>query len=254
MMKKTLFASTCAVALLSLGGIGGALAADLPLKAAPMAPIAVSNWQGGYIGAHVGVARLNTICDPGYGGAYGYYSCGYGPQTLSGSDTNVLGGVQIGYDWQDRTFVYGVVADWSWTGLKVKQQNSGNSFGFEAKIDWLASFRGRAGLAVENTLVYVTGGVALGGVKAQGVGGPSCDCNGYTYSTLDKTRVGWVAGVGFEHKLTSSPRWSVVGEVLYYDLGRESGGAGCSGCSSFVYNNEYHFEVVSARVGVNYKF
>ena len=39
-------------------------------------------------------------------------------QLLSGHDTNFLLGVQAGYDWQDRYFVYGVAADWTWTNLK----------------------------------------------------------------------------------------------------------------------------------------
>ena len=56
-MKKTLLAS---VALLSLGTASGN-AADLPVKAPPMAaPIAAYNWTGLYLGAHVGGAFPGT--------------------------------------------------------------------------------------------------------------------------------------------------------------------------------------------------
>ena len=37
-----------------LGGLGSALAADLPVKAPPRVPVAVYNWTGCYIGANVG--------------------------------------------------------------------------------------------------------------------------------------------------------------------------------------------------------
>jgi outer membrane immunogenic protein len=247
-MKKYLLSTTCAVVL--LGGVSAANAADMAVKAAPSAP-AYNLWTGPYLGAHVGIARMNSDCN--MLGPYNYYSCGYSAETgsLVTRDTSIAGGVQGGYDWQDGSFVYGVVADWTWTGLKHSQSLQ-QSFGFKAQVDWLASFRGRMGLAVDRTLVYVTGGLALGGVKAQGLGGAACDCNGYVYSPLNKVAVGWVAGAGVEHQIRSMPRWSVNGEVLYYDLGRQSGDV--TSWSGKSYQNEYSFEVFEARIGLNYRF
>jgi outer membrane immunogenic protein len=244
LMKKYLLATTCVAAL-----SGGAMAADLPMKAAPPAyQVPVSSWTGPYVGAHVGVARMNAECAPGANGNYGYYSCGYGSNSLANRDTGVAAGIHAGYDWQDGSFVYGVVADWTWTDLSRNQVVG--SYTFKAKVDWLASFRGRMGLAIDRTLVYVTGGLALGAVSGDG----NYIEGGYQYSPLDKTAVGWVAGVGVEHKLASMPRWSVNSEFLYYDLGRHTGSTYCQDCSSYTYQNEYNFEVFEARIGLNYRF
>ena len=238
-MRKYLLATTCIVAL----GGGAASAADLPLKGAP---VAAFNWTGGYIGGHIGVARMNSEC---MATGYSYYSCGSSGGVGTIRDTNFAAGVRVGYDWQiDRSFVVGAVADWTWTNLN--RTHVDNSYTLKAKIDWLASFRGRAGLAFDRTMVYVTGGLALARVQAEG----NLISGAYLYSQLDKTAVGWVAGVGIEHHLASMPRWSVNAEVLYYDLGRHDGGTACGGCSSYTYQNEYHFEVFEARVGVNYRF
>jgi outer membrane immunogenic protein len=38
----------------SVAGIGSAMAADLPMKAAPMMPAPVSTWTGFYVGGNAG--------------------------------------------------------------------------------------------------------------------------------------------------------------------------------------------------------
>ncbi|MBI3759452.1 MAG: porin family protein [Deltaproteobacteria bacterium] len=240
-MKKYLLATTAIVAM-----AGAASAADLPLKAAP-AYVPVANWTGPYIGAHVGVGRMNSSCDQN--GGYNYYSCGTYTGGVTTSDTGIVGGINAGYDWQDRNFVYGVIADWTWTNLKKTRSSSYSTYQLRTQVDWLASFRGRAGLAVDNTLVYLTGGVALGKVKAGGFGGPTTDFSNVCYGCVDKVKVGWVAGAGVEHKFNKT--WSVNFEALYYDLGRETASTVYAGTS---YVNEYHWEVFVARVGMNYRF
>ena len=62
----------------------------------------------------------------------------------------------------------------------------------------MASFRGRAGFAVDRALFYVTGGVAVAQVGAT-------------------TRWGWTVGGGVE--LAVSPKWTVGGEYRYTDFG-----------------------------------
>jgi outer membrane immunogenic protein len=239
-MRKLLLATTAMVAI-----AGTAAAADLPIKSAyAPAPAPAPLWTGGYIGAHVGVARMDNSCFVG-GTDYSAASCGveYGAASNRAVDTGITVGVQAGYDWQDRNFVYGVVADWTWTDLDHKRNPS--SWSYQAKVDWLASFRGRMGLAVDTTLVYFTGGVAVG--KVSGAGG----VDGNTYSAINKSQVGWVAGLGVEHKFTAS-RWSVMAELLYYDLGKVTSGTIAHNNST--YSGEYNFSVTTARVGLNYKF
>src|SRR5271166_2839736 len=137
-----LLASAAVVAL-----SGTAYAADMgpPLKAPPPAPIPYSNWQGFYVGGNVGVARMNSSCTQTTGELFASgCSAGFnGTTSTSLSATGVAAGAQVGYDWQDRYFVYGVAADWSWTNLKHTINRSFGLYGAQAKVDWLASFRGR---------------------------------------------------------------------------------------------------------------
>ena len=79
--------------------------------------------------------------------------------------------------------------------------NSGSA-SWESKVNWLASFRGRAGLTLDTNLIYLTGGVALGDFKNSLWVGTSSGA-----ADLTQTRVGWVAGLGFEHKFNNN--WSV---------------------------------------------
>src|SRR4029079_2630929 len=112
--------------------------------------------------------------------------------SVQANNIGAVAGVELGYDWQSRDFVYGVVGDWTWTSMKKTVTGGSGSTSYETKINWLASFRGRAGLAVDNTLLYVTGGLALGGIKDKVIFNHSTPGEGSTNSV----RVGWVAGAG----------------------------------------------------------
>jgi outer membrane immunogenic protein len=249
-IKALLLATASTVAL-----TGAALAADIPMRKAPPPPLAypAAVWTGGYIGGHVGVARLNASCtQPSE--SYNYYgSCmsDQGGASQVNSDTGFTAGVQIGYDIQSGSFVYGVAADWTFTDLDRSQVTYGSYPNtLRTAVDWLASFRGRMGLAVDNTLVYITAGLAAGRVIGENWETISADeSNQGSYGNLQKTKIGWVAGLGVEHKFGRN--WSVKGEFLYYDLGRDTGK---TRSGSYSYATEYHFEVLTARVGVNYRW
>jgi outer membrane immunogenic protein len=113
-----------------------------------------------------------------------------------------------------------------WTGLS-RTFGSGNGFApafiptstTQSSVNWLASGRTRSGIALDDTLLYITGGVAFGGVNngwGRGYAGlPTGVCCNIQNS---QTKVGWVAGFGVEHMFTRN--LSVRSEFLYYDLGR----------------------------------
>ncbi|MBC8050976.1 MAG: hypothetical protein H7X92_12655 [Chitinophagales bacterium] len=63
-----------------------------------------------------------------------------------GGDNGLIGGVHLGYNWQRDAVVFGVEADASF---------------HDGVDDYLASLRGRIGLAHGNWLLYLTGGFAL---------------------------------------------------------------------------------------------
>jgi outer membrane immunogenic protein len=165
------------------------------------------------------------------------------------------GGIQAGYDWQSEDFVYGVVADWTWTGLKHTVTNPTGAISIpflQTKVDWLATFRGRMGMASASgkTIVYLTGGLALGELKSNA--GVVFQCPNECFNAaLSKTQVGWVVGAGVEHKL--SQNWSLFGEFLYYDFGKATAQSTTpDGSNTFVY--DFTHDIFQGKLGVNYRF
>jgi outer membrane immunogenic protein len=196
---------------------GGAQAADMgiPAKAAPYMPPALPSWAGWYIGANAGAAWQQVT--------FGYSAVSSPDKTMHGQ-TQFIGGGQIGYNWQDGNWVYGLEADISGLAGKASTNGPPGKKGnvAESKIDWLSTFRARAGFVVGSSgtnLIYATGGFAVGQVKntfaPNGLGSSSNPA--FTTKSGSKTQWGWVAGAGFQHMLT--PNWIIGLEGLYVDLG-----------------------------------
>jgi outer membrane immunogenic protein len=192
-----------------------AQAADLPVKApmykAPVAPI--FSWSGFYVGGNVGY---------GWGSVKPDTISFYQPITtlvaqIAGIDHNmdgVIGGGQVGYNYQMGTWVFGLEADISATGMKGSVTDSVNGYNAESKLNWLATGRGRIGFTYNRMLAYATGGVAVGEVKATV---NDFYPSGTVTTTSAATHVGWTVGAGVESALWQN--WSVKVEYLYVDLG-----------------------------------
>jgi outer membrane immunogenic protein len=91
----------------------------------------------------------------------------------------------------------------------------------------MASFRGRAGFAVNQALFYVTGGGAVaefGGSRTTLVNGPGINIPAAgTYVATNggsSTRWGWTVGGGIEWAF--SQNWSVAGEYRHTDFGNRA--------------------------------
>jgi outer membrane immunogenic protein len=110
---------------------------------------------------------------------------------------------------------------------------------YSSKIRWLSTVRGRFGLAVGDTMAYMTAGVAFGGVRNSA----SFDEYG-TYSS-SKTKTGWTVGGGVEHML--SRNWTVGLEGLFVDLGNSTVEADVG---QFKFANQ----AIIGRLNLNYKF
>ena len=169
-MKRILVGSAVAVALLSASS---AFAADLAARPYTKAPVMVDpgyNWSGFYVGVNGGYSwgRSNATVIPTT------------PLALNiGHDVDGgLGGGQAGYNWQiDHRWILGVEADIQGTGERGRSVDpllavrigrlgvSGTSTS-DTSFPWFATFRGRAGiLADPSLLLYVTGGLAVGQVN-----------------------------------------------------------------------------------------
>ena len=207
-MKKTLCATALATAF---AASGAASAADLPRSPAPYynpPPASVYNWSGVYAGLNLG-----------YGG--------WGTVTNSGAEpSGLLGGGQLGVNWQSGQFVYGVEGDLQGSG------ENDTFAGYKFSNPWFGTVRGRVGYAFNNILIYGTLGLAVGDLKGQ-FGGV----------VESHTEAGWAGGVGAEIGFT--PAWSVKAEYLYMDLADR-------GFSITGMNNGYSSNIL--RLGVNYHF
>ena len=190
-------------------------------------------WTGFYIGGNVGYSwgrarNSETISDFATGVALF--------TSTSSNDVNgVIGGGQIGYNWQAQNWLFGLEADIQGSGEKgsrdlvcVACANDGTNITstLTQKLTWFGTVRGRVGVLVTpSILLYGTGGLAYGELKTGGsITGTNVAGVPVTvaFPGTASTRVGWTAGVGVEGKI--APNWTAKLEYLYMDLGSVSAG------------------------------
>ena len=115
-MKKVLLGG---VALITLGFVGAAVAADMPLKAPP--PVVVNTWTGFYIGADIGGIEWCEMKSESFNQSPGLSPFGivFDPVTYgSVGHWGATGGVHAGYNWQvTPSWLVGVEGDWDTTDL-----------------------------------------------------------------------------------------------------------------------------------------
>ncbi|MGY8680203.1 outer membrane beta-barrel protein [Bradyrhizobium sp. UFLA05-153] len=255
-MRTTLAAAAALFATTVAGS-----AADL----APVhtkAPAAVYSWTGFYIGGNLGGGVASShFDDPDY------YSSSAAP--TRGFFT---GGAQIGYNYQFGRGLVGIEAD-----VNGNSRFKGSVIGgydtyalnVATKADVSGTIRARAGLVIDNALVYATGGAAWADVKQTGT--ELCNsmlgCSGGiafgapTGFTANRSGVLWggVIGAGVEYALPNN--WIVGAEYLhtvYQDRGANivtaAGANGCQGspAANCVIRDQLTTDV--ARVRLSYKF
>ena len=259
--------------LAALVGVASAQAADLAPHTYTKAPVFVDpgyNWTGFYVGGNIGYSwgRSSDTSSLSNGAGTVLFTSA-GSSNLDG----VVGGGQIGYNWQVQNWVWGLEADIQGTDEKGSRgYTCGTSVctppvgGFLAlvipgpavpvtlnqKIDWFGTVRGRIGiLATPKVLFYATGGLAYGEVASNGTIGAALS----PFSTTD-TKAGYTVGAGIEGVIGGN--WTAKLEYLYVDLGRVSGSftttipALGGGTLTSSYSSRVTDNVL--RVGVNYKF
>jgi outer membrane immunogenic protein len=198
-------------------GIAGAPAgaADIapnqgPYYSAPTyapASIQTYSWMGPYLGFNIGYQWGVTTNNPTRPNGF-------------------AGGVQGGYNYQSGQFVVGGETDLQLSGADDRFAP------WKFANPWFGTMRGRAGVALNNVLLYGTGGLAYGGSRGQ-IGG----------ATESRTHIGWAAGLGIEVGIT--PNWSAKAEYLYVDLNDRS--YAITGTVNGIESNLLRF-------GVNYRF
>ncbi|WGD48778.1 outer membrane beta-barrel protein [Bradyrhizobium sp. CB1650] len=220
MRSKLIAAFACTTALVSTGAASAADLAARPYTKAPAYIEPLFTWTGFYVGGHIGGAWTNEqFINNGNGAPFADLSPGEGfRQRKSG----IMGGAQIGYNWQANNYVFGMEGTIS--GLNNSGSFTNTVFGpgaFDDQFSWrtnvLATVVGRAGFAVQNNLFYIKGGYAgvnnrLSVVDTVGVATGS---GGQTHWAN-----GWTVGAGWEYGITRN--WIVGLEYNYAAFGSQT--------------------------------
>jgi outer membrane immunogenic protein len=229
------FFKTLLIGSASIAAISTASAADLPSTKAPVAvPVmALYSWTGFYMGANIGYAFVNSDRVGMTTAPAGPFIGTFGNARGDG----VVGGLQIGYNWQSANWVFGLEADIQISG--VKDTTIAGGLTTRTSHDWFGTLRGRLGYAMDRTLLYVTAGGAI---------------TDYNYNmtgafTMARSTTGfsWTAGAGIEHAF--SGQWTGKIEYLYVDTGKKS--LLSTPATEFTRATQ-GFHLV--RLGVNYRF
>jgi outer membrane immunogenic protein len=254
------------------GGLGSAMAADLPMKASPAAVAEVFSWSGFYVGGNAGYdwgrAAYNGVLTapaPFLPIDVAAISTASSPRLQPNGFT---GGGQLGYNWQAGSAVFGVEADIQSFRLRASTTATlpfpstlpGGAAGpptafftstSSVSTDWLFTARDRIGWANDHWLLYATGGLAVTKVNSSQTVALIAP---FVFNALaSDTRVGWTVGAGFEYMIANN--WSVKGEYLYLDFGTLNGtGVLTPAFAGLALNNSTRLTANIARVGVNYHF
>lgn len=224
------------------------LACAAALAALIASPALAQDWSGLYAGLNVGA-----------GMAHGQFSDGcYFCATDNNDKTFAFGGVQAGFNWQVGSAVFGPEVDFDWSGMSHSGVLGTDDYSFlrvKQKLNWYSSARLRAGLAVDNTLFYLSAGPVWGHVEAPGVEwccrvlSSTAAPDGTTFSESG-TRVGMSGGVGVEMMVDDS--WSIGGEYLYADFGNKRANIAGDTCGDYDCEVHNNLAIQTARVVVNY--
>jgi outer membrane immunogenic protein len=252
------------LASLTLFDIAVATAADLPMKAPPLAP--VYDWSGFYIGVHGGYrwgdadfsSPAYTIATPS-----GSSTGGIPARNASFSPDGGLFGAQLGYNVMlSPNVLAGVEGDWSWTSAKASIGSSvldvlTDGLGFlsqsasEVKLTWQATIRGRLGVVNGPWLFYGTAGVAF--INAKWTDTTTLSFDDFyptttTSWTAKKTLVGFAVGGGIEYMYAAN--WIGRIEYLYENFGNFSVPHGTGLQTGTLDIGDVH----KLRVAISYKF
>jgi outer membrane immunogenic protein len=242
-MKKLLSAALV-VAATSVS----ANAADMSMSyKAPMAQTAYS-WTGFYLGGNAGggIANSEHLDQDSFESGNTKFQEAFGTV-----------GLTAGYNYQFGRTVLGIEGDYNWANVNTTKSlangRDGGSTQFE--MDQFATLRARAGLALDQTFIYATGGVAFAHVQNTTTFGTN---GGFAQASEDKWKTGLAVGAGVEFAL--SHNWSLKGEYMLMQFANSNApineiGTTNSFCATTnPCHMSYSESIQTARLGLNYKF
>ncbi len=237
-MKKLLAGGIAAMAIAL--GAAPAMSADMYVRPAPPVELPWS-WSGLWVGTTVGYAwgQANQTATNG--------------QTTGTFDTSgAVGGLNIDYNWQFGSIVLGIESDINLANIKGSTNCPNAGFGCNASDTWFGTTRGRLGWTLyPNWLLYGTGGVAYGDIRA-GVGPASGPGVAPVTGSQAGTGSGWTGGGGVEWMWQRN--WSMRVEYLHMDLGSFACQPGNCAPAASGLNVNTSFKTDMIRFGSSVKF
>jgi outer membrane immunogenic protein len=201
------------------------------------------------------VPRSSIGLNGGYGLGRSDFTDSVGSTGTFATNGGLFGGtLGVNYAGFGDWVLLGFEGDFDWSGatgssicdplVVTAQVNEPPGARCQTRVDWLATFRLRAGYTWSHFLFYVTAGGALGDIQLK-------DAIGNLSPTPP---LGWTAGAGIEYAFTDAISAKV--EYLYVNLGRIGCPAGtiCSLDNTAVADGSVGFTENLIRAGINYKF
>lgn len=198
----------------------------------PEANTPAYNWSGLYVGGEFG---------GGTGSSHKEWPTA-GTATDSFTIAGVVGGATVGYNKQWGNIIAGLETDISASTATGNGDCANRDWTCETDNRWLVSLRPRLGYAFGNAMPYVTGGLAIGGVRVKSFH----KATGAVGMDETRTRPGWTVGAGIETAL--HPHWPFKLEYLYVKLS-DTNAPGMGGALT---TTKFYENII--RAGLNYKF
>jgi len=216
-----MLASGAIAAVLALSG--PAFAADMPLKAAPVAP--VWTWTGFYIGAHGG----GGWSDPNWTTDF---NCAVGSlcDSVNNNISGWVAGGTFGYRWQFTNWVFGLEATLAAADINGTQNGVVCTPGvggcgaltlvlplaYTTRLASQSTATAQLGFTWDHSLFYVKGGWAGGTVTRNSASHTATGAQIFSTGDLNQRSSGWTGGIGWEYLLTQN--FSVGIEYDYVHL------------------------------------
>ena len=190
-------------------------------------------WSGIYVGLQTGFAAQKTASStvhPSFTAA------------STNSSSEMILGLHAGANGQIGMFVFGGEADFERSGSAkaFRSAIAGGQYLGSVSSPWVATLRGRAGLAIDRFLVYGTAGMAVTEASYKGA------ATGLFSNTISSYFAGMVMGAGVEYAITNNILARV--EYRYTDFAKKN--FSFSGVDA----SNVDVSISALRVGASLKF
>ena len=209
-----------------------AVGADMSSRPLPTFVPPPFSWTGFYIGANLGGGWAHSTLNDSFTGI-----------SLGNGSSGVVGGGQLGYNYQFGGLVLG--AEWMFDGTSLNTSRTLGALQGAADTNWTTTIAGRFGVAADKVLYY---GKAGGGWANNSA--TLTNLNNGTQVGSSNTNGGWLLGAGVEYAF--APQWSAKIEYDYLGLNTWNVNSTLFAPNADRFSVSRNIQTLTA--GVNFKF